>query len=482
MTGTDCHLIQDYMNTKVLRNIVAIAILLSLSFSADAITLEEAKKLYRDGDFETPLPEFKAALAKRPKDASLNQWVGVCLYQQGQPDEAIKYLKVADSKNVIEAPRYLAMIAFNDYRFNDAESYLDRYRAALTKAKRTMSDEMEAFADKLSRAKAMFDRVENIVIIDSIAVDRDQFLSAYRLSPESGSINNYDMLPEDAEVAEPPVVYMPESRQTMIWSAPDDNENYVLMSAAQLYDGSWEKPHVLSPALNTGGGDSNFPFLMQDGITLYYANDGEESIGGYDIFISRKGDNGFLQPQNLGMPYNSPYDDYMLAIDETTGTGWWATDRNQLGDSITIYVFIPSELRKNYPVDADGLASKAKITDYKSTWEEGKDYSSILAAIEEIKSPKMNKGNDFYFAMPGNVIYTSWDDFKSPHARDAMDLYLNAKEDVKATEEELSFLRTQYHDGDKSVSSDILSLERKMEELRRNLRKLANDVVLAERR
>lgn len=268
------------MNTAILRHITAITLTVIFCLPTGAITLEEAKKLYRNGDFETPLPEFKAALAKRPKDASLNQWVGVCLYQQDKPDEAIKYLKVADKKNVIEAPRYLAMIAFNDYRFDEAERYLERYRTALSKAKRSMPEEMKNFDDKISRAKAMFDRVENIVIIDSIAVDRDQFLNAYRLSTESGSINNYDMLPEDAEVAEPPVVYMPESRQTMIWSAPDENEDYVLMRATQLYDGSWEKPHILSPALNTSGGDSNFPFLMQDGITLYYANDGEESIGG----------------------------------------------------------------------------------------------------------------------------------------------------------------------------------------------------------
>ncbi|MCM1504553.1 MAG: tetratricopeptide repeat protein [Muribaculum sp.] len=470
------------MNAKILRHITAIFLIVIFCLPTEAITLEEAKKLYRNGDYETPLPEFQAALKKRPKDASLNQWVGVCLYHQGRPEEATKYLKLADSKNVIEAPRYLALMAFDNYEFANAENYLDRYRAALTKAKREMPVEMEEFADKVSRAKAMFDRVENIVIIDSIAVDREEFLSAYRLSPESGSINNADFLPDDAEIADPAVVYMPESRQTMIWAAPDDEENYVLMTAAQLYDGTWEKPHILSKSLNSVGGDSNYPFLMQDGITLYYANDGEESIGGYDIFISRKGDDGFLQPQNLGMPYNSPFDDYMLAIDETTGVGWWATDRNQLGDSITIYVFIPSELRKNYPVDSPGLAAKAKVSDYRSTWEEGKDYSDKLEAIEAIKSDNSSKGNDFYFAMPGGEIYTSWSDFKSSAARNAMDNYLDAKEEIKATEEELSFLRMQYRDGDTSAKSDILSLEHRLEEMRRNLRKLSNAVVLAERR
>ena len=105
--------------------------------------------------------------------------------------------------------------------------------------------------------------------------------------------------------------------------------------------------------------------MMQDGMTIYYANNGTSSLGGYDIFISRKDDNEYYKPQNIGMPYNSPYDDYMLAIDETTGVGWWATDRNQLGDSITIYKFIPQDMRINYDVDTIDLVKFARIQDYR---------------------------------------------------------------------------------------------------------------------
>lgn len=88
------------------------------------------------------------------------------------------------------------------------------------------------------------------------------------------------------------------------------------------------------------------------------------------------------------MPYNSPYDDYLLAIDEITGIGWWATDRNQLEDSITIYKFIPSDLRQNYDSGADDLVDKARITDFRSTWEEGKDYADILKKIDKIEISK----------------------------------------------------------------------------------------------
>ncbi|MDE6081303.1 MAG: hypothetical protein K2F70_03435, partial [Muribaculaceae bacterium] len=123
---------------------------------------------------------------------------------------------------------------------------------------------------------------------------------------------------------------------------------------------------------------------MNDGVTLYFANDGENSIGGYDIFITRRNDEGkFFQPQNLGMPYNSPYNDYMLAIDEQNGVCWWATDRNKIPGKVTIYTFIPSEMRVNYEVDDPDLASYARIDSYKKTWAEGKDYTKLLNRISK---------------------------------------------------------------------------------------------------
>ena len=54
-----------------------------------------------------------------------------------------------------------------------------------------------------------------------------------------------------------------------------------LYSRIRLLDG-WSEPESLT-SLNEQG-NVNYPFLMSDGITLYYASDGEGSLGGYDIF------------------------------------------------------------------------------------------------------------------------------------------------------------------------------------------------------
>lgn len=462
---------------------MAAAIALTAAFASRAAvpTLAEAKQMYLDGDYASALPAFEKALAAKPRDGSLNHWVGVCLMYTGDADRAVAYLKKAQARKVTESPRYLAEIAFRKYDFDAAEEYLDEYEAALRKAKRSMPAEVAELQRQISLAKPMFDGVEKIQIIDSVAVARDDFFRIYRLSPESGTLAGEEELPEGVEAADPAVVYMPQSRQLMIWAAPDSAENYVLMQSAQMIGGKWERPHRLAESLENGG-DSNYPFLMSDGVTLYFANNGEGSIGGYDIFLTRRDDeNGFLQPQNIGMPYNSPYDDYMLAIDEINGVGWWATDRNQLGDSITVYKFIPSELRVNYSTDESRLASLAKVERIRDTWPTpDADYSEVLSRIANIQTEKSVAKPDFQFAMPGGRIYRYWDDFDSPRARDMMEQYLDAKDAMEVDQIRLAALRKRYHDGDTRVTDDILALERQMETHRAGLRKLRNDVVRAE--
>ena len=43
------------------------------------------------------------------------------------------------------------------------------------------------------------------------------------------------------------------------------------------------------------------------------------ALEGCDIFMTRNNGEGICNQKNIGMPYNSPYDDYMLAIDEGVG-------------------------------------------------------------------------------------------------------------------------------------------------------------------
>lgn len=468
------------MYIKIIRKYILAGVLAMCAPALAAVTLDEAKALYRQGCYAEALPAFRAALKSKPKDPSLNHWTGVCLYKTGDPVKGRPLIEFAMTKNILEAPRYLAEIAFDEYRPDDAEKYMDKYREALKKAKKSVSPEVEALSSRISRMRAMMGRVEKIVIIDSLTVDKADFFSAYRLSPESGALYQADILPDGFPVADTTVVYMPQSQSSMMWAAPAGNGRCTLVESSLLTDGSWETPHSLGNAINEGG-SANFPYLMSDGITLYYANDGENSLGGYDIFITRRDDTEFLAPQNVGMPYNSPYDDYLLAIDEVTGVGWWATDRNRLGDKITIYRFIPSDLRINYDPDDPAIARNARVESFRDTWAEGADYTELLERIDAIDLSGHESQPEFVFPLPDGRIYTCWEDFRTSRGRELMEQYVDAGRADRDDRTELEGLRLRYAGGDKSVAQRILALERKIEATRAAQRRTANDIIRLER-
>lgn len=65
-------------------------------------------------------------------------------------------------------------------------------------------------------------------------------------------------------------------------------------------------------AVNTKFNDGPI-YLHIDGETMYIASQGHESIGGYDIFVSKKVAGQWTKPVNMGYPINTPYDDFFFA-------------------------------------------------------------------------------------------------------------------------------------------------------------------------
>ncbi|MDE5981502.1 MAG: hypothetical protein K2G92_00125, partial [Duncaniella sp.] len=132
-------------------------------------------------------------------------------------------------------------------------------------------------------------------------------------------------------------------------------------------------------------------------------------------------------------------------------------------------------------VNTEGLVDFARVSSIKDTWEPDDDFSDIRSRIAAIGENKRNIGKDeFEFAMPGGKIYTSLDDFARRQGREAMERYLDARKKYTDKRTRLADLRQSYRDGDTAVSSEIKSLESQLENDRRELRRLSNEVVKME--
>ena len=386
--------------------------------------------------------------------------------------------------------------AFRDYRFDEAKELQERH----IKASKTQENSAFWFLTSCDIGQNMLSRVENIAIIDSITVDSAAVINAIRLSPSSGRFERSEALPAELRKIAPPMfstagyfpvnydptIYVSESGDMMIWPTTDDNGEYSKMVVShRLADGSWETPAPLGEAIDNMVGavwnSVGYPFLMADGTTLYFAADNEySSLGGWDIFVTRDNGNGFLEPQNVGMPYNSPYNDFMMAIDEVTGAGWWVTDRNQIPGKLTVYVFVPQELRINYPADTPDLIDRAKITRIAGTGATQEHNERVLAAIRNLDNASITPSPaEFSFALPGGKIVSRMSEFKNPASQTAMRRYLEGRDRLISDQERLASLRASSQ-ANSSKRAEILELERSIPQLREQDKQLANDVVRTE--
>lgn len=378
--------------------------------------------------------------------------------------------------------------AYQDYRFETAGRHFATAAKQIKKLSEKDAELLEESRRQLRNAEEYLERVEKLTIIDSIAVDADSFFKAYRLPASAGSILPPDSIPFRDRREDATTMFANENRDFRMWAEADTTGYTRLAESTLLTDGTWSEP-VFAPTELGDGGDCDFPFMMADGTTLYYASDGEGSIGGLDIFVAtRDASTGeYLQPRNIGMPYNSPFDDYMLAIDELNGVGWWATDRNRLDGKVTVYVFLVNDLRQNYDsdeLDEQELINYARISNYRDTWatdgEPDERITEALNAIKDIVPGATKRKADFHFPVPGGGILTTIDDFKGTTAKEMMKKYLATEKEYRDLVKHLDDKRREYHKAkSKTLAEEISRIEKVETELAEKVRKSRSEVYRA---
>ena len=79
-------------------------------------------------------------------------------------------------------------------------------------------------------------------------------------------------------------------------------------------DGRWSTPINAGPGINTPNHEGS-PFVHFDGRTIYFMRNGNEGMGGYDLYLSRTGIDGkWKTAQNMGSSINTASDEGGLAL------------------------------------------------------------------------------------------------------------------------------------------------------------------------
>jgi Tfp pilus assembly protein PilF len=437
-----------------------------LSAPIQAQSLEEAKKLYLEGRYEEAKPAFEKAIKSAPKNASYNQWYGTCLLETGEPEKAEHYLEFAASKKLPGAFGSLGKLYYNQYRFEEAEEAYEEYIDVLEKNKHEEdAAQAKPLLEKAQRAKRMLNFCEDIQIIDSLVVSKETFLNYYSLSEESGSLQ-YDLSGKA-------VIYENQLKDKRYFAKKTDEGVFRLYNQLKLLD-EWSGEFPLKLATEREAND-NYPYVLSDGVTIYYASTGNGSIGGYDLFVTRYNlnDDSYFTPEQLGMPFNSIYNDYMIAIDEFNNIGYFVTDRFQPEDRVIIYTFIPNAEKKiiknNDEIDnPDYLRSRAQIQSIRDSWQSGQNYAALLQKVKQNNESSLKKEKtDFTLVINDNIVYHQLNEFESDEAKNMFTRAKSLQDEIILLQHQLDTNRLEYITGDihkkNELKETILSSESRLE-------------------
>jgi outer membrane protein OmpA-like peptidoglycan-associated protein len=137
-----------------------------------------------------------------------------------------------------------------------------------------------------------------------------------------------------------------------------------LYKSVRSDNGVWSTPENLGPSINTSG-DEKSPFIHSDFQTIYFSSDGQPGGGGFDIFFSRKGEDGkWSEPKNIGVPINTSGDDLGFFVSTDGHLGYFASNdpSRTKGKSVGKYDIYSFDLYKEARPDEVAFF-KGKIED-----------------------------------------------------------------------------------------------------------------------
>jgi peptidoglycan-associated lipoprotein len=110
----------------------------------------------------------------------------------------------------------------------------------------------------------------------------------------------------------------------------------------QKVDGKWTAPVNMGAKVNTPYNEM-FPSLFADTL-MYFSSQGHTNLGGLDIFTMVKRDGQWTDPENIGYPINTSYDDFGVSMTDSAVGGLFSSNRGSNTMLDNIYTFKLNDL------------------------------------------------------------------------------------------------------------------------------------------
>lgn len=341
----------------------------------------------------------------------------------------------------------------------------------------------------------MLPATAKIVVADSLIVDTNAVLKAIPVNPEDGRLTTYvqffnEQIGKNSRLftKSDGTAFINEMGDKCIFSSYTGAQRGQRLFQTTLNAGTWSEPvELLGLDDDNELSDFDYPFLMSDGVTLYFAAQGGEGLGGYDIYRTRldteKGR--YLKPENLGLPFNSEADDYLYVVDEQHQLAYFASARIKRTDSMCVYTFIPSETREilnTETMSPEKLRSMARLERIADTWGKGTERKKAMQRKQLLarQTGPHEAIGEFSFVINDLLTYTRLSQFRSAENRDRMRELISMQKQQEVLGISLEKARDYYATATVSerqqLRPEILNSERQYEQLSKDIKALEKEI------
>lgn len=325
-----------------------------------------------------------------------------------------------------------------------------------------------------------------VMVVDSGVVRREDFLKSIPTTPDMGTVEVMPgrYLPDGT----PYTSYTNGLKDRRIVMMGDTSATFLAMQ--ERVGNQWGKAVPLE-GISTDYTLPASPFLMPDGVTLYFTATGKHAVGKRDIFTTTyDADEGrWLEPQNVGLPFNSTDNDLFMAVDEADTLGWLVTDRRQGGDSVCVYTFVPTAIRRDYQSDglsAAALMQRAELHDISQTWDKKEERWAALKRMRRLMETRQGETQTqvapLLWITNARVARTVTD-LRTTAARRLYMLWLQKQQVCAEMEQQLKNERQMWEvSPTASLRQTILSHEADYMKVWREVQQTAKEIRIAEER
>lgn len=423
---------------------------------------EAALQKFKNNDYEGALPLYQNLLKQFSKDIKYNYYTGACMVETNTDiAQASKYLRYSSLKG---APKevyfYLGRANQLSYEFEEAITNFNKY-LKMAGLVAPLKDRCNQYIEECKTGKSTTGKIYSINTLQSDTTQTGQCLRSYKLSPEQGRILRNDEFFESGLNPEG-IMFLTERGDLAFYTSnAKDNKQYDLYKIEKLIDG-WGSPIELGEGVNTLS-DERYPFLLTDGITLYFSSNKPGGMGGYDIYKAtyNSATKQFDNVVNMGIPFNSPADDYFFVCDEFKRVAWFTSNRaSGIGKEVTYKIKWDDSIVKNNVTDINSVKQAALLIPSGNALGNGNDNSA-----SENGMPTAANEAQFHFLVTDTLEYTQLENFRS---EDAKQTFIKAQALVqqkdslsqKMKEKRRIYANTNSDAERSSVVNDILRLEK----------------------